>query len=159
MNNLVGRDISSRPKIKRICNPHDQTRLKAQVIAIEFVTCAFFLKVYYNTGTNKQYNGNIAYQYWGTPGSLTYNYTYTYDKLNRLTGGSSADGYKETGITYDGAGDITALSRYQANTLIDQLTYGYTSGYIPSTTLWAGQSSPGYTRIHRAWQGRSWRTR
>ena len=92
----------------------------------------FAMQLYYNTGTNKQYNGNIAYQYWGTPGSLTYNYTYTYDKLNRLTSGASADGYKETGITYDAAGDITALSRYQANTLIDNLTYAYTNAGNPT---------------------------
>ena len=95
----------------------------------------FAMQLYYNTGTNKQYNGNIAYQYWGTPGSLTYNYTYTYDKLNRLTGGSSADGYKETGITYDAAGDITALSRYQASTLIDNLTYSYTNAGNPTYQL------------------------
>ena len=90
-------------------------------------TCAFFIKLYYNTGTNKQYNGNIAYQYWGTPGSLTYNYTYTYDKLNRLMSGISADNYREQGISYNPSGDMAALSRYQTNNLIDNLTYSYTN--------------------------------
>ena len=83
------------------------------------------MQLYYNTGYIKQYNGNIAYQYWGTPGSLNYNYTYTYDKLNRLMSGFSADNYKEQGISYNPSGDMAALSRYQTNNLIDQLTYGY----------------------------------
>src|ERR1700749_3608872 len=41
--------------------------------------------------------------------------------------GISSDNYKETEITYDVMGNITALSRYQANTLIDNLTYTYNS--------------------------------
>jgi RHS repeat-associated protein len=61
------------------------------------------------------------------PGNLNNNYTYTYDKLNRLTSGTSADNNNETGITYDLMGNITALNRYQANTLIDQLGYTYNS--------------------------------
>jgi len=88
----------------------------------------FQMQLQYNTGTNKQYNGNIAYQLWGTGTAPNTNtYTYTYDKLNRLTGGISADNYKETGITYDLMGNITALTRYQANSPIDQLTYTYNS--------------------------------
>jgi RHS repeat-associated protein len=86
------------------------------------------MQLYYNTGTNKQYNGNIAYQYWGTPGNLNNNYTYTYDKLNRLTSGKSANFFNEQGITYDLMGNITALNRYQAGTLIDQLLYDYGGG-------------------------------
>ena len=87
----------------------------------------FAMQLYYNTGINKQYNGNIAYQYWGTPGSLSNNYTYSYDKLNRLTGGTSVDNNNETGIAYDVMGNITALNRYQGGTLIDQLNYTYTN--------------------------------
>jgi RHS repeat-associated protein len=86
----------------------------------------FAMQLYYNTGTNKQYNGNIAYQYWGTPGNLNKTYTYRYDKLNRLLSGVSTDNNNETGITYDQMGNITALNRYQAGTLIDQLAYTYT---------------------------------
>ncbi len=76
-----------------------------------------------------QYNGNIASQSWGTsvaPNSKSY--TYAYDSLNRLLGGTSTDNNNETGITYDLLGNITALNRYQANTLIDQLAYAYTNG-------------------------------
>jgi len=87
----------------------------------------FAMQLYYNTGTSKQYNGNIAYQYYGTPGSLTKNYAYSYDKLNRLTGGTSTDSFNETGITYDLMGNITALNRYQSTGWIDQLTYTYSS--------------------------------
>jgi len=89
----------------------------------------FAMTLYYNTGTNKQYNGNIAYQFWGVPGSLNNHYTYTYDNLNRLTSGiTSLDNYQESGITYDLMGNITALNRYQAGTQVDQLSYTYTIG-------------------------------
>ncbi|SDQ01686.1 RHS repeat-associated core domain-containing protein [Mucilaginibacter sp. OK268] len=84
--------------------------------------------LYYNTGTSKQYNGNIAYQYWGTPGSLTKNYAYGYDQLNRLTAATASTGNHENGITYDMIGNITALNRYSNSTLIDQLTYTYPTG-------------------------------
>jgi len=85
----------------------------------------FAMTLYYNTQTNKQYNGNIAYQYWGLPGNLTNHYTYTYDKLNRLTSGVTVDSYKENGITYDLMGNINTLNRYQAGNGIDQLVYTY----------------------------------
>jgi RHS repeat-associated protein len=83
----------------------------------------------YNTNTNKQYNGNIAYQYWGTPGNLNLHYTYSYDKLNRLTSGLLSDNNHENAITYDLMGNLVTLNRYNAsNTLIDELSYTYTSG-------------------------------
>jgi RHS repeat-associated protein len=88
----------------------------------------FHMQLQYNTGANKQYNGNIAYQLWGiaaAPNDTTF--TYTYDKLNRLTSGTSNVNDKETGIAYDVMGNITALSRYQAGTLIDSLAYTYSS--------------------------------
>jgi len=88
----------------------------------------FEMQLQYNTGTNKLYNGNIAYQLWGTSAAPNTNtYTYIYDKLNRLMSGISADNYKETNISYDVMGNITALNRYQAGTLIDQLTYTYSN--------------------------------
>ena len=86
------------------------------------------MALYYNTQTNKAYNGNIMYQYWGVPGNLNNNYTYTYDKLNRLMSGvTSLDNYQESGIAYDTQGNLTALNRYQAGTQIDQLMYYYNS--------------------------------
>ena len=58
----------------------------------------FSMQLYYNTGYIRQYNGNIAYQYWGTPGNLNFNYTYTYDKLNRLMSGFSAITTRSRGL-------------------------------------------------------------
>ena len=103
----------------------------------------FQMQLQYNTGSSKQYNGNIAYQYWGTAASPnSYSYTYGYDKLNRLTGGTSSDSYKETGITYDLMGNITALNRYQAGTLIDQLTYTYSgNNQVQSITDASGSNT------------------
>jgi len=74
-----------------------------------------------------QYNGNIVCQSWGTgavPNAKSY--LYLYDRLNRLVSGRSTDGNHEQGIAYDLMGNITALNRYQASTLIDQLGYIYT---------------------------------
>jgi len=83
--------------------------------------------LYYNTNSgNKAWNGNIMYQYWGVSGNLTNNYTYKYDKLNRLTSGiTSADNYQESSIAYDTQGNLTFLNRYQAGNEIDQLQYYY----------------------------------
>ncbi|NHA06099.1 RHS repeat-associated core domain-containing protein [Mucilaginibacter sp. HC2] len=93
----------------------------------------FAEQLYYNTsGTSKQYNGNIANQFWGTAGNLNNHYSYYYDQLNRLTSAGATTGNNETGITYDMMGNITALNRYakinNVNTQIDQLTYVYIAG-------------------------------
>jgi RHS repeat-associated protein len=83
----------------------------------------FAMQLYYNTGSRQAYNGNILYQYWGTPGSLTKSYSYVYDKLNRYLNNTTATGNYETGVTYDLNGNITALQRSgYAN---DNLTYTY----------------------------------
>lgn len=87
----------------------------------------FAEQLYYNTGTNKYYNGNIAYQFWGIPGTLDKHYSYSYDQLNRLQQGYSSTGDHENGITYDLMGNIKFLQRYAttSTTLIDRLTYSY----------------------------------
>lgn len=112
----------------------------------------FAMQLYYNTGTNKSYNGNIMYQYWGTPGSLTTNYTYLYDRLNRLNSGASTDHFIERGIAYDLQGNITNLSRVWNNSLADSLEYSYTGNRLASiidktasaTGLLAGTTSYTY---------------
>lgn len=58
------------------------------------------------------------YQYWGTPGSLTTNYTYLYDRLNRLNSGASSNHFIEREIAYDMQGNIANLSRVWNNTLV-----------------------------------------
>ncbi|TFF36206.1 DUF6443 domain-containing protein [Mucilaginibacter psychrotolerans] len=85
-------------------------------------------ELYYNTGaTNKAYNGNIMYQQWGTSAAQnTSTFSYLYDRLNRLLVGAKADNSAiEQGITYDRQGNITALQRTIAGTLVDNLTYSY----------------------------------
>ncbi|WPU95634.1 DUF6443 domain-containing protein [Mucilaginibacter sabulilitoris] len=105
----------------------------------------FSEQLYYNTGTNKQYNGNIAYQFWGAGSTLDKNYTYGYDQLNRLTSGNSTLGNNENSITYDNMGNITALKRYGTSSLIDQLSYTYATNSVKlasvndATTSDAGQ--------------------
>jgi RHS repeat-associated protein len=89
----------------------------------------FAIQLNYNDGTTPQYNGNIANQYWGTPGSLGNSYTYSYDKLNRLTAGVNNNGYTEQNIGYDVMGNITALTR-QSNTY----TYNYSGNQLSSVT-------------------------
>lgn len=85
----------------------------------------FAMQLYYNTGSIKSWNGNIMYQYWGTPLSLSNHCTYSYDKLNRLKSGISSANNNESGISYDLEGNITALARTQTGTSIDNLTYTY----------------------------------
>jgi RHS repeat-associated protein len=92
----------------------------------------FAMQLYYNTGSRKAYNGNILYQYWGTPGSLTNNYSYVYDILNRFLYNTSSASNYETGIAYDLMGNINTLKRYQAGTLIDNLGYTYTGNQLTS---------------------------
>lgn len=89
------------------------------------------MELQYNTGSHKEYTGNIAYQCWGTRISPnTSNFAYTYDKLNGLISGASDDNFKQRGITEDVMGNIKTLNRYQAGTLIDSSLYTYTGNYV-----------------------------
>ena len=94
----------------------------------------FAMRLDYNTGTNKSYNGNIQYQYWGTPGNLTKYYIYSYDRLNRLLGGASYVNNNEY-LAYDVVGNIAGINRYTTNTLTDHLTYNYTISGNPTNQL------------------------
>jgi RHS repeat-associated protein len=85
----------------------------------------FAMQLNYNDGTTPQYNGNISNQLWGTPGSLTKNYAYRYDNLNRLVSGIASTGNTEKSIVYDSMGNITGLQRYLTNTEADALKYNY----------------------------------
>jgi len=88
----------------------------------------FQMQLLYNTGSNKQYNGNIAYQLWGTSAAPNANtFTYTYDKLNRLISGASNDHFAERGISYDVMGNINTLNRVYNNVVIDSMVYAYSS--------------------------------
>ncbi|WP_214225834.1 DUF6443 domain-containing protein [Pedobacter sp. B4-66] len=78
-----------------------------------------------SVGLVAQYNGNISRQKWGINSSLNKQYTYTYDKQNRLLTALSSDGNDET-IAYDVMGNITYLDRKSLTAAVDQLTYSYT---------------------------------
>jgi RHS repeat-associated protein len=86
----------------------------------------FAMQLKYNDGTTPQFNGNIANQLWGTPGNLNKAFTYTYDRLNRLTSGTSLAGNNESDIVYDVMGNLKALNR--SGTGAANLGYNYTSG-------------------------------
>jgi RHS repeat-associated protein len=81
----------------------------------------------------KNNNGNILYQYWGTPGNLSNQATYYYDKLNRLVlGGTTAN--REYPI-YDVMGNLSSMGRYLSGAAIDYLTYNYISGGNPTNQV------------------------
>ncbi len=84
----------------------------------------FAFNLNYNdiTDVNKRlYNGNISQTLWktaNTDGSLK-DYEYTYDALNRITGGVDDTGlYNLTSVAYDKNGNITDLER-KGHTMID----------------------------------------
>lgn len=102
----------------------------------------------YNDADNSitpQFNGNIANQLWGTPGSLNKRYDYTYDALNRLAKGVSSTGNNETGLSganidYDPMGNIMHLSRAAAGAGTNNYTYNYTGNQLISVTNLTGSN-------------------
>jgi RHS repeat-associated protein len=79
------------------------------------------------SGFTAQYNGNITSQTRTITSAPTVtSYTYSYDRLNRLTSGIGTDGNSELGITYDQNGNITALQRKGIEN--DNLSYTYMNG-------------------------------
>lgn len=104
----------------------------------------FGMKLDYNTGTNKQFNGNIGGTSWQTkvPANPTglyqqkQSYLYTYDNLNRLVTaaysdatGTNANKFNEE-LTYDMMGNILTLKRRggSAATYVNDFSYNYTLG-------------------------------
>ncbi|MXV50382.1 RHS repeat-associated core domain-containing protein [Pedobacter sp. HMF7647] len=68
-------------------------------------------------GAAAQYNGNISEQEYTAPISGSQYVTYSYDAMNRLTGGNSSAGYSETGISYDLNGNMLSLTRQGKGTI------------------------------------------
>ncbi|AMQ00084.1 RHS repeat-associated core domain protein [Pedobacter cryoconitis] len=89
----------------------------------------FALQLKYNDGSIPRYNGDITEQKWGTPGSLGKSYTYSYDKLGRLTDGVSGTGNHEKEISYDVMGNILSLKRDAA-----VQNYTYTGNRLSSVS-------------------------
>ena len=97
-------------------------------------------------GTAPQYNGNISWlmyrmsdvNYVGQAGATSLvGYVYAYDNASRLAGANfgyyvspvwnSTSSFAENGITYDGNGNITGLTRYASKTEILQQLLNLTS--------------------------------
>jgi RHS repeat-associated protein len=91
----------------------------------------FSFQLAYQDGATPQYNGNISGQLWGAGSSLGSNFTYEYDKLNRLTSGI-ATGMSEI-LSYDAMGNILSLNRDGA-----ARTYTYSGNRLSNTNGAAG---------------------
>lgn len=96
------------------------------------------------TYQNPQYNGNIAGTIWkGGGDGINRKYDFSYDNINRLTAAaftqnstsaswdSSTINFSVSHLTYDANGNILSMNQAGikglSSTLIDQLTYSYTS--------------------------------
>ena len=82
------------------------------------------------------YNGNIVGIKWGTKNEPVLGYQFNYDDLNRMLQGNYAQGStlnsntgynSETISEYDKNGNIKGLQRKYNNTVVDGLTYSYTT--------------------------------
>ena len=96
-----------------------------------------------------QYGGNISSMTWkANKESITRNYQYSYDKLNRLTSANYSEGsnsmtntnhFNEQVTGYDKHGNITGLKRYgqtgqSSYGLIDDLSLTYTGNQLKKVT-------------------------
>jgi len=95
---------------------------------------SFVQELFYNTGNNPNYNGNIskiAFQ--------NHTYDFIYDGLNRLTDGISSNGFDEFfGYQGDKHGNIKKLKRYSNGTLIDDLVLEYDGNQLQKVKDAAG---------------------
>ncbi len=74
----------------------------------------FSIQLDYQENGANQYNGNISRQYWSQNSSPSISpnvFSYNYDKLNRLTAGTSTGIYMSEVLNYDNMGNINQLSR------------------------------------------------
>ncbi|SUJ02301.1 Cell wall-associated polypeptide CWBP200 [Sphingobacterium spiritivorum] len=76
-------------------------------------------------GAAAQWNGNISEQQWGQTTSLNQHFVYSYDKLNRLTNGSSPTSGMSEILNYDDMGNITQLTRDGSG-----ISYSYTGNRL-----------------------------
>ncbi|MGJ1447708.1 DUF6443 domain-containing protein [Sphingobacterium spiritivorum] len=76
-------------------------------------------------GAAAQWNGNISEQIWGPTTTLNQHFVYSYDKLNRLTNGSSPTSGMSEILNYDDMGNITQLTRDGSG-----ISYSYTGNRL-----------------------------
>ena len=102
-------------------------------------TDLFAFKLNYNdiaAGVTPLFNGNISQTFWDTANTdkTLKNYTYTYDKLNRLKTATDNQGRYNENLWYNKNGNITSLTRMGMLTAtptfgsIDNLIYSYDAG-------------------------------
>jgi RHS repeat-associated protein len=101
------------------------------------VSPEFSIRLGYDTLATPQYNGNIATQEWGTNTTFPNQFTYSYDKLNRLTNGTSTGVVMSEVLTYDVMGNIQSLTRGGS-----AQNYTYIGNRLRKVT---GGASRGYT--------------
>ncbi|NCB43180.1 MAG: hypothetical protein EOM59_11240, partial [Clostridia bacterium] len=99
----------------------------------------FALSLGYTTGTNPQFNGNIAAMQWATEQFGTNTYNFAYDGANRISVADfSGTGQHTTSYSYDKNGNIMSLTREgrfgesAAYGSIDELTYAYNGNQLQS---------------------------
>ena len=84
------------------------------------------------SGATARYSGDISSWAWTQYGQPAKAYAFTYDGAHRLTAGqyynngTSTNALSEKSISYDKAGNITALSRYNNSGAATSLAYSYT---------------------------------
>ena len=89
----------------------------------------FSVRQGYDTLSHPQYNGNISAQLWGSGNSYHSRYDYAYDRLNRLTNGTSTGSIAMSEVlTYDVMGNIATMNRDGGGVA----TYSYTGNRLNS---------------------------
>jgi RHS repeat-associated protein len=96
----------------------------------------FSFQLNYQDGSTPQYNGNISNQN-STNGGTNNIFTYSYDKLNRLTNGATSN-FGEA-LTYDVMGNIATMNRDGGGTA----TYSYVGNLLTGITG-GGLTTSGY---------------
>src|SRR5690606_6641767 len=86
----------------------------------------FSYQLKYNDGVVPQYNGNISQQIWGHGATTNSTFSYSYDKLNRLTNGTSTGTAMSEVLSYDNMGNILTLKRDNGTTT----NYSYTGNRL-----------------------------
>ena len=116
---------------QKVCNTNNirgwQTAAKTSYQHNQGVDLPFYsIGLEYVNGVNYT-NGNISKMLWGGKDVAipTKGLSFSYDGANRLLGSVGLDGYGDTesGITYDGNGNIKTLAR--AGSAVDNLAYSY----------------------------------
>lgn len=124
---LIDYTYNVRGWIKRMNNPQVSNA----------TTKVFAQELFYETGhpTQNNWNGNVSKVEWRGQNDTKVNYTYSYDKANRLTdadyvASTGTDRYTVDNITYEPNGNILTMNRRNQISAtgygyVDQLTYTY----------------------------------